>query len=30
MCVFGEFLCLKIEMREIPVGYQPVDQKADL
>lgn len=30
MCVFGEFLCLKIELAEIPVGYTPLDTKADL
>lgn len=30
MCVFGEFLCLKIELKEIPVGYIPLDTKADL
>lgn len=30
MCVFGEFLCLKIELKEIPVGYTPLDTKADL
>lgn len=30
MCVAGEFLCLKIEMKEIPVGYTALDTKADL
>lgn len=30
MCVFSEFLCLRIELKEIPVGYTPLDTKADL
>lgn len=30
MCICSEFLCLKIELQEIPVGYTPLDQKADL
>lgn len=30
MCVGGEFLCLKIELKEIPVGYSALDTKADL
>lgn len=30
MCVCSEFLCLRIELKEIPVGYTPLDTKADL
>ncbi|EDS29517.1 conserved hypothetical protein [Culex quinquefasciatus] len=30
MCVGGEFLCLKTEMREIPVGYSALNNKVDL
>lgn len=30
MCVSGEFLCLQVELKEIPVGYTPLEQKADL
>lgn len=30
MCVCSEFLCLQIELKEIPVGYTPLDTKADL
>lgn len=30
MCVCGEFLCLKAELAEIPVGYQALNQKVDL
>lgn len=30
MCVIGEFFCLQVEMREIPVGYSAVDTRADL
>lgn len=30
MCVGGEFLCLRIELKEIPVGYSALDTKADL
>lgn len=30
MCVCSEILCLRIELKEIPVGYTPLDTKADL
>jgi hypothetical protein len=30
MCVCGEFLCLKTELKEIPVGYQALNNKVDL
>lgn len=30
MCVCGEFLCLKTELQEIPVGYQALNQRVDL
>lgn len=30
MCICSEFLCLRIELQEIPVGYTPLDTKADL
>lgn len=30
MCVCGEFLCLRTELQEIPVGYQALNTKADL
>lgn len=30
MCVCGEFLCLKTELREIPVGYSALNNKVDL
>lgn len=30
MCVGGEFLCLKTELKEIPVGYAALNQKADV
>ncbi|XP_050088779.1 protein SYS1 homolog [Anopheles aquasalis] len=30
MCVCSEFLCLKTELKEIPVGYTALNQKVDL
>lgn len=30
MCVCGEFLCLKTELKEIPVGYSALNDKVDL
>lgn len=30
MCVCGEFLCLRTELKEIPVGYAALNSKADL
>ncbi|KAL5274113.1 SYS1 family protein [Megaselia abdita] len=30
MCIGGEFLCLKSELREIPVGYQALNQKSEV
>lgn len=30
MCVSGEFLCLRTELQEIPVGYAALNTKADL
>lgn len=30
MCVCGEFLCLKMELQEIPVGYSALSTKGDL
>lgn len=30
MCVCGEFLCLRTELQEIPVGYAALNTKADL
>lgn len=30
MCVAGEFLCLKTELKEIPVGYTALNQKSDV
>lgn len=30
MCIGGEFLCLKSELKEIPVGYSALNQKSDV
>ncbi|XP_053962748.1 protein SYS1 homolog [Anastrepha obliqua] len=30
MCIGGEFLCLKSELKEIPVGYAALNQKSDV
>lgn len=30
MCVCGEFLCLKTELNDIPVGYSALNQRVDL
>ncbi|KAJ6635501.1 Protein SYS1 like [Pseudolycoriella hygida] len=30
MCAIGEILCLKTELKEIPVGYSALNTKADL
>ena len=30
MCVAGEFLCLKTELKDIPVGYTALNQKAEV
>lgn len=29
MCICGEFICLKTELQEIPVGYQALNQRVD-
>ncbi|XP_067616133.1 protein SYS1 homolog [Eurosta solidaginis] len=30
MCIGGEFLCLKSELKEIPVGYAALNQKSNV
>lgn len=30
MCVSGEFLCLRTELKEIPVGYSALSSKSDI